>query len=428
MIGLLTLLLATAPAHAQFVDCGNSGGGFAPIAGTSGLANTRAALTTNRVTYAASTFAERRIFEQLARADASPDAPVSFQVAFEQNVTYSVTHVPVIVDQDRIFHPEDCPEELWGVAMSPVDLQAQNLGFGVRKGHFGAFYSSSLTFGTSAIPNDMNRIMIWSGAMTFYGPALLLAAPLSGGWVQDSGASAFAIDWIGGVFYDGEPIRVRAGYAGGSQGFYASASEPRTAAFVSVNAGAGGLTTLRAGIDRFDVGLLGAESVGRVIGTTTAFYRELPYAEPTVDTSGGQQEATPSLGERLRSGHFQQEDIAQIVDLRFGYTLQPIVTVSELAVGLHNPGYTPQRDAPQDQASGGGRITVGQVTIPDMYTLGVEGGSFLMVDLEVGASGTFEGGAVGGYFGLQVNHPDQLALYPFARGAVSYRYSLQGTF
>ena len=425
MSPLLGLLLAAAPASAQFIDCGSSGGGFSPVGGTSGLDNARAALTTNRVTYSASTFAERQVFEPLARSDED-----GFQVAWEQNVTYGVTHVPVLINVDSLFDPGDCPEELHNVAMSPVDLQAQNLGFAYRKGHFGAFYSSSLTFGTAAIPNQMNRVMIWSGAMLLYGPALLMAAPLSGSWVQDSGASAFAIDWIGGVFYDGNPVHIRAGYAGNSGGFYASAVEPCSAAFVSLIArpGQDGLDTFRVGIDRFDIKRFGASTLGDRIGTTTAYYRELPYGQPLADTSGTQG-ASATLSERLRSGHFEQADIGRVLDLRFAYTLQPIVAVSELLVGVHNPGYIPRAEqGSEEQESGGVKLMVGQVTIPDMYSLGVIGGSYWMLDFEAGGSGSFEGGSVGGYFGLQVNHPDQLALYPFARGALSYRYTLQGTF
>ena len=374
------------------------------------------------VTYSASSFAERQIFEEIARGG---EDGVAF--AIEQNVTYGVTHVPVLINEENLFDPEDCPAELQKIAMSPLDLQAHNLGFGFRKGHLGGFYSSSLTFGTTAIPNQMNRIMIWSGAMMMYGPTLLLTAPLTGTWVQDSGASAFAMDWIGGVFYDGEPVHVRAGYAGDSQGLYASALEPRSGAFASLisRPGQGGLESLRVGIDRFDLKALGAEAAGSKIGATTAYYRELPYGQTEdLDASGGDEAA---LSERLRSGHFQQDDIAEVLDLRFAYTLQPIVTVSEVIVGLHSAGYRPVRGQPLESA-GGFKVMVGQVTLPDMYSLGVQGGSFWMFDLEATVRGGPEAGSVGGYFGIQMNHPDQLALYPFARNAVSYRYTIQGTF
>lgn len=423
MSALLAIALAATTAQAQFVDCGNSGGGFPAIGGTSGLANARAALTTNRVTYSASTFAERMVFEEIARGEEGNVA----RVAWEQNVTYGVAWVPVIVDQDSLFHPEDCPDELHNVAMSPLDLQAQNMGFGFRHGHFGGFYSASLTFGQTAIPNQMNRIMIWSGGMLVYGPALLLAAPLSGSWIQDSGASAFAIDWIGGVFYDGEPVWIRAGYAGGSNGFYASAVEPRSAAFASIIARPGDrpLDTLRVGIDRFDVRRFGADKVSDRIGMTTAYYRELPYGRTEASAEEGGQRP---LSERLRSGHVEQDNIAKFVDLRFAYTIQPIVSVSEVLVGVHTPGYVIRRDDPIEDQTGGARLMVGQVVIPDMYTLGTAGGRFWMVELEASMVGQVESAQLGGYFGIQVNHPDQLALYPFARNALSYRLSMQGRF
>ncbi len=61
------------------------------------------------------------------------------------------------------------------------------------------------------------------------------------------------------------------------------------------------------------------------------------------------------------------------------------------------------------------------VTLIEQPSLGVDGGYYPTARLEAGYKGP--GGAA--WFHLQLNDPEQLALYPFARNAVSLQYHVE---
>ena len=111
-------------------DCGN---GFPAIAGTSGLENARAALTTNRQVYGASAFAERKLFQRYAE-DRSNTGGV---FGLEWNVTHNVARVPVYVAK-AASDPSVCPDALQ-VALSPLDMSAMSMGFAFSGPRIGGF-------------------------------------------------------------------------------------------------------------------------------------------------------------------------------------------------------------------------------------------------------------------------------------------------
>ncbi|MCK6521319.1 hypothetical protein L6R49_07735, partial [Myxococcota bacterium] len=70
--------------------------GNAPIAGTAGYRNARAAITMNSQVFSAATFAERALFPLLSEA-ALEDTDGRFAVTlYEQAATFGVTDVPTV--------------------------------------------------------------------------------------------------------------------------------------------------------------------------------------------------------------------------------------------------------------------------------------------------------------------------------------------
>lgn len=183
---------------------------------------------------------------------------------------------------------------------------------------------------------------------------------------------------------------------------------------------------LKGGVDRFDLSDLGQEEVGKKVGATSAFYRDLPYGQASSDEEGKETFRT-----RLRSGHLYQEDIARVLDVRLAYAISPTPVIHEAMVAIHNPGYFRRRNALLDETDGEFRLAGGVVQLPDLYTLGVEGGSFVSfrADAAVDFSDELGNGFGGAFqFGIQYNDAEQLALYPFARNALSYSIQFRGGF
>lgn len=417
--------MAIATAFAQ--DASDCGSGFPAIAGTSGLENARTALTTNRQVYGAAAFAERHLFQ--ARSE-DPEASGGV-VAYEWNVTHNVARVPVWVDR-AASDPTACPEELL-LATSPLNLMAGTMGGAFRAGRFGGFYAASMTLGQPAHPNAWVDAMTFDMGLPFVVLPSLMAAPVAGtGYFTSQGASAVALEWVGGVSADLDAVSLHAGYAGVSRGFYANAAERRLGLYASASLSPGGaldvdvVDLLEGGLDRLDpVQLVGDEgSPVAKAGVTSAFYRDLPYGAESDAGDGRRTFAT-----RLRTGHLQQDDLFRIVDVRVAYALSPTPLVHEATVGVHNPGFVRRRQTFLEETAGGFRVAAGMVQLPQLATLGVEGGTYptLRADIDVDIADALGGS---GFFvlryGMQINDAEQLALYPFARNAVSYRIAVYG--
>lgn len=435
---MIALLLGVAAAQSA-ANCGD--GGFPPIAGTSGLANTRAALTTQQQSYSAAAFAERQMFQKIAAGDADELEDGGGIFAWELNTTFGAADVPVYVD-NAVHSPQDCPADL-RVALAPVDLQAMNLGFGYRKGLVGAFYSASVTYGMVAHPSPYVRGMVWGFGLPMYTTPLLLLAPVTGSWMQTSGASAFAMDYIAGAYVTHPKVgQLSAGYAGSSRGFYVHGNEELLGLHLStvLKAEARPVSVLKGGLDRLNPAQF-AEDL-RPIGLTTAFYRDLPFGGGLVASelgggaggggaAGGGQAGGDAPADRFRSAHVDQENLFGVVDLRFAYALAPRPLVNELAVGVHTPAFVLPRNAVLDDLEGataGARLVGGFTEIPADPTIGAVPGR--VATGRIDAVGRFEvdsGGAVVANFKLMLNDPEQLVLYPFSRNALTYSLSIGGT-
>lgn len=441
MIPLALLLLGSAFAQSA-ADCLNDDS--YPLAGTSGYSNGLDALRINAATYNATAFAERTLFptaiaamalDEVASGDTDPDeledaaseAGLGTQgalgptrrgffagwdpggaVVYEVNQSYGVARVPVWQVG------ADCPAE-YRIASRPLDLTSANLGAAGRYGRVGFFFSSAIVYGNLGEGGQQTRVGL-SVLMPVIATATLGITPLTGGAQVVQGSTAWATDFIGGVSADLELVELRAGYTA-SAGWYLSAGEDRVGLF--------GNTVAKDGFSRFDQFAAGAKRVrwGEVsdkgVGHSTLFARQVPMAEAEVEEGGER----VTVVDRLLTGHVRQEDIAGVFDVAFGYAFKPSPAVHDAQVGWHSRGF-------HEPAGGSGafwNLSAGMVQLPARHFYGIDGGSFVAVRGDL-VSPLRISGKDAGRLGLAVmfNDEEQLALFPFANNALSWRLNITG--
>jgi len=420
----VTLILAGA-AHAQDdtwirplgTDCDENGG--EPIVGSIGFTNARHALNTNIQTYSATAFADRTLF----RSHRFRDSDKGGTVAFEQNITFGATTVPTYNSRaiDYAVNNDNCTPE-YRVAMRPLDLSSTNLGVAFQSDHFGFFYSASVAFGGVAYPHNYLRGMMYGLGLPMYSAYALMAAPLvRSGYQTQTGASAFALDWIGGASYHNDHIGARVGYAG-SAGLYAAVNEQNSGLYLSsVVRGQGSiLGQLETGLDRLHL-------VDQ-LGLTSAFLRDIPYGAGVVEEAGAR-DLLPAAGS-LRTVHFEQDNLFDYFDVHVSQTLKPVSQLHLAQVGLHTPDYHASRaGGDEEQGEFRGLVRAGVARIPAQAAFGVEEGSLITLRAEGDVTVVGDGDA--GFhinFGILYNDAEQLAMYPYAQNVLTYRYQMKGEF
>ncbi len=424
---LPVLLLWAGPAWAsddgllrpEGTDCDLNGGN--PIAGTAGFDNARAALQTNQNTYSATSFAERNLFPAARRKDADEDGGT-----FAAQWSFTFNAAQVVSFDDGAKGNGNCPSN-YRVQVRPLDMQAGNIGVTGHWGRWGLFYSSSITFGQQAYPNPFLRGMLWLGAAPMYAGSIVALAPISGGWTTQNGASALAMDWIGGGRYEGEHLHARLGYAG-SRGLYVDVGEDVVGLSLSgvVRGGElGRFAQLKVGGQRMPL-----KKLIKPLGFTSLYLRDLSFGPPVVESVAA---AAVAEGEgldgllggvgRLRTYHFSQEDLGQYVDLDIAYATRPLSQLHLAAIGGHSADFRATRDG----AVGTGFLAkAGVVNLPGQPILGVDGGSYFSGRLE--GRGRNKAGNLGGGGAILFNDPELLALYPFATNVSSWSFSIEGSF
>ncbi len=388
-------------------DCRSDG---RPIVGTAGVANTLEAYQTTASTYSASSYLEQRVFPRLA-ADEDGKGGVA---AMEANWVYGVSRVPMINDVSA----DGCPVD-YLVAARSVDLYAYNAGGAFHYGRFGAFYGASVIFG---YPAELTYLRAYQsfGSLAL-GPAFLGGA-LFGSYGTSAGASAYAQDLVAGMVVDADLVDLRAGYTR-SRGWYASARERTFGLFGSLvlRDGLSLVGQLKAGADRVKY----PDAVRRKVGTTSAFARILPLSVPTEDETGQQRQLD------LTTGHLEQESLFGVADVRLAYAVRPVAQLHQASIAIHDRGYHEAANA-EDSDDLGDKdrmlyAEAGVVTLPPMYYDGLPGGTFVhgRFDAVFPIRDGDEAVAYGS-FGLQINDPEFVSLYPFATNAVAFRASVQG--
>jgi hypothetical protein len=378
-----------------------------PIIGTSGYANALSALRSNAVTYGATQFAERNVLRQVAMGEEDK----GFVFAIDSHMSWNVAEVPVWQEDVQW---GDCPDE-YLISSRGTDLQAHNLGFAFRVGRIGGFYAASVTWGSLA-PLDYQRFMVNAPMGPMVGYLAAVTLPIFGSWQTGAGTSACAQDFIFGLTADVEVGTVHVGYTQ-SKGLYGGFTEPRLGLFGNLL-----LADRLRLVDQFIGGVrqVPLGSIDDKIGRPSLFARSLPLTEPEVDSADTT--AAPTV-ESLLTGHFAQEGLGRVIDLRAAYAVKPVATLHQASVALTTPGY---HLTTEDEDGGdpvmGGLIEAGMVTLPDQYYYGLPGGRFLSFRATVGAETPTMKGAIS----LMINDAEQLALYPFSRNAVTLQFGISG--
>jgi hypothetical protein len=392
--------------NSNFVKSGRDCGNPSAIFGTAGFANLQAGVDTNANTYSAAAFAERLGVEQRAK-DADGERALRGFVVWEVNETFDVARVPTFHPRVAEVQQPDCDPE-FRVAMRGADLQATQLAgvFGSR--HFGGFFAASQTSGQVTSTDNLLRMTNWGYLYPLYSTVPLVLSPFFAGQGR-SGTTVFTLDAVYGAWLDTQWVVAKAGYTK-SSGLFATARDTTVGLFATavVRPEDGSVPVLRAGIQKFDPGRSFGDRVS-VFGMPSAYYRDLPLAAPAG------LDATTARHERLRTAHVELEDVGRMFDAVTTFRASPEPALSEATLSIHHPDYhlRPGDDPDQGQAllSAGG----GMVQLLEQPSLGVEGGRYASARVQLGYRTA--GSAV--WLLLHVNDAEQLALYPFARNALS---------
>jgi hypothetical protein len=444
---LLMLAGLVGAAHAQsFIQTEGTGcdENAVPIAGTTGFSNARHALRTTAQTYSATNYAEKHLLPRVPVKEEGGAFAMEFFQMIKAAEIASFESKSINYANGTSNDELTCPQN-YRVSVRPVDLQAMAMGGAYKNKNFSVFYAASVAYGNPAMPNNAVRGMMLFG-QPIYAMSTLFVAPLArNGFTTQQGASAFALDWVAGATYSVPAASVRAGYAG-SRGMYAGATENKIGLFASgllggQDRGEGALGYLKAGLDRFDW-----KPIAGGIGLTSAYLRDLPYGVEVADTVQDDGGLVSDVG-RLRTGHFEQDNIGGYVDVGGTWAAKPVSSLYDAGLAVHSKNYTPKRDVKQGKnkkkkgkkhKGGGGQpedgfvwyAGGGVVDLPAQATLGIEGGRAFTGRLE-GAMVFSDGGSGAhgrGSIALLVNDPEVLVLYPYAINSLTFRYSIEGQF
>ncbi len=406
---MIALLAAAASGQDMFDDPRNecSADDAEPIVGASGFTNTLAALRTNAATYSASNFAEKHGLRRMAL-----DPETKGVVLGEANIAFGVTQVPVFQTDAMT---GSCPAE-FVLAKRAVDIYAYNLGFAGRWGPIGAFYASSVTLGYPAELTYLRMYQTFGTLMT--APFMTGLMPLVGSWQTESGASAYAQDFVAGVIVDAEVAHLRGGYTQ-SRGWYLSGQDKYLGLFGSVvlRDGLQLVGQFRGGLERVKVP--GSSKVGR----PSAFARILPLTEEG-DQGDGE---TGQID--LTTGHLEHEGLMGVLDLRGAYAIKPVAQLHEASIALHDPTWYATEDGEDPAVDQHVYGEAGFVTTPTQYYYGMPGGTYLHLRGEYQQTLYAEGEPLGAvHVIVMFNDPEQTALYPFSVNTLSIRAQVKAGF
>ncbi|MFM2248406.1 MAG: hypothetical protein RL071_4481 [Pseudomonadota bacterium] len=420
----VALLAVAAPAVADqtstFTPEGASCEDVAVIAGTAGARNAEDAIQRQANTYSASAFAARHLDRERVGAEDG------LLVVMDLNTTYNATRMPVFhrdaVD-DGMSEVGDCVAK-HRVAMRGLDMQAGNFGLTYNKGPVGVIFATSLTAGFPAYGDQFTRVNMNSFVAPAYVVAIAASAPLLDLLIPgDLDLGAIKLDYLLGARVDAKLVQASAAWLG-SKGGYAQLSEPTLGGYAFVAKSIGEQAVWQAGLDRLDPDGLGADDLGEALGLTSLAYQQLPVTVAAPSGLGAPAGLdAPAIG-RLRVTGAQQQNIARIADLGVRYRIEPEAALSELAVGLHTPGYHRPRvlDGDEDDVPLGLLARGGFVSTPAVWSQGLAPARLPSARFEL--NGEADDFLV--RLAFLYNDPEQLQLYPFARGALSYQLTLRG--
>lgn len=317
---------------------------------------------------------------------------------------------------------KDCSE---GYRLQTVDLTASNFAASVCTGDpdqltLCGFYAAAMTTTIASAPGErFTDNMVLGLAGRGLGPVAPLMLGL-GGTEYRKGLTSVQTSAILGVNVSSEWLSGRVGYlaATGDRGLYTDLSVDKIRAFVTL--------ALTEQFSEVGALLAGVRQLGQDIkdapGTLTAYVRSLRQLPPqNIEPANDYQ--LPDVADQLGAfqfltAHLEPKDIGKLVDVDTAYLIRPTPQLYNAIVRLHTPGYG--RTVPGGEAMPQLAIGGGLVQLPALPAFGLRESRNVHFHLDVGGSM----GSFASLMRLQVNDPDHLATFPFARNAWSFYYYL----
>ncbi len=316
--------------------------------------------------------------------------------------------------------PGSCPTKLGkdldgcnlGTSINHLDLYGSNFAIAYRGGPLSLFYSASLTMPVVVGPG-LNRGLL--PYLTITGPVFAHAMVPMRLISKDFGKDilpGIGIDAIGGGGFVSDYITINGGYAL-SQGLFGDIQIPKLQGFATALLGDKfkDVVTFLAGIRQFDY--FGLKEFTDTAGRTSLYARQLRYIPPQTAQPGDSSAATDQRDGAFNfiSGHLEQTDIVGYFDVSLSYLTKPTPLLQEASVSIHTKGFR-AHEAKIGEGENGlhAGLTLGLVTLPDLYDFGVEGGRRFRFGLEI-SDGIF-------YASVRSNDPQTLAMFPMAYNAL----------
>jgi len=405
-VGLLLGLSARTVVAQRCIEA-REGVGRVPLPGTAGYNVAYGAFDKVAQTYGAANMLEKRILP-LLRLQGS-----EFVFAWEDTGILSVTHIPVCGEL-----PTD------PMNMGAVDLGSGGVGGGYKIGPLALFYSGSSSYRSVRADRIFNR---W--ALTFGLPFMASwASPIGGLFHRyDGDALTMGWDFIVGAELGNRWLTGSAGYVA-SNGIYANVTSPFLGIFGSAVFGTSftSAPVATVGITNFDW-LIG--DLRDIVGSTSLYVRQLEYAAAPMGGLAKKDLGAATTGAyAFRTVHFEQYAIGGVVDVLASMSLAPTRDFYDASIALHGDGMVPEAQGFSrgcGAGSGGGKITVGVVKLPVLYSHGSAGGFAPRLAAELGGfTACDDKGGMIGTVGLALNAADLVSVVPFAKNAVSFTFRL----
>jgi hypothetical protein len=277
-----------------------------------------------------------------------------------------------------------------------------------KSGPLSLFYVTSITMPV-VVGQGQNRVLL--SYVALLGPVLAHAMTPLRLFSRNFGKDVLpgiGIDGILGGGFVSSYVTVNGGYAL-SQGLFGDIQVPKLQGFATALLGDEfkELATLAAGLRQFDY--FGNKGFTDTAGRTTLYARQLRYVPPQSAPAGEAASKTQQDGAfNFVSGHFAQTDIAGYFDVSIAYLTKPTPLLHELSFSVHTEGF--QAKSLETTGTAGVALTLGMVTLPNLYDFGIEGGRRFRFGLEF-AAGPFS-------LSLRCNDPQTLAMFPMAYNAL----------
>lgn len=322
---------------------------------------------------------------------------------------------------------------IWGAAKVPsmingqyilqtIDMTAGNFaasycskGSGFR---FCGFYAGAMTSIIAPKNGERFNDNLFLGIAGRAVGTLAPLAVLAGGSDFHKGMTTLSASAILGVNFKSEWVSGRVGYLGasGDRGFYGDINYEPVKAFITA--------ALTEQFQEASMLVAGIRNLGQEIkdapGILSAYVRDMRMVSPQTSDIADDYKL-PKLKDQLGSfqfltAHIDTSNIAKHLGVQAAYTLKPTPQIYNLDAILHTEGFSKGAIGKGVGAAIGG----GLVQLPELPTYGLRSSKNIHFFAELSGSA---GGLVFAYR-VNVNEPDILTTFPFARNAWGFYFLL----